>query len=339
MDESLIITIIIGFLSTLITTPYMKKFLESIGMVATDKQKKNPKTVATSAGLPIIMGFLTALMSYVFITTFITHANTNMKLIFASLSSVLIITMLILLDDIYIQPARKTKKGEIDTRIGLKQWQKVIISLIGAVPLMVLSAGQSTIAFPFFGVINIGWLYPLAFIPLIIIFTSNATNMLAGMNGLEAGAGAVLLTATGLFSYYFGNIEGAIIALPMAGCLLAFLNWNKYPAKFLPGDTLTYLVGVTFGVSIIIGNIEKFAAIAFIPWFIEFFLKARKKFKASSLGMIQKDGTLKSKYKSTYSWTHIGMRLVKKEEYITPFIMFIVSLFCIAAFIIARATI
>ena len=43
MDESLLISIGIGFVTTLIVTPYFKKFLEKIGIVATDKQKKKPR--------------------------------------------------------------------------------------------------------------------------------------------------------------------------------------------------------------------------------------------------------------------------------------------------------
>jgi len=339
LDESIILTLVMGFGVTAFVTPYLKKFLEAIGLVAMDVQKKGRPKMASSGGIPVVIGLLSAIMTYVFITTFITKANTNLTLLFASITSVLIVTILTLLDDINIRTERKTSKGEKDTRIGLKQWQKVLISILASIPLMALQAGHSQITIPFFGAINLGLLYPLIMIPLIIIFSSNATNMLAGMNGLEAGLGLILLTGTGLYSLFYGTIEGAIIALSTATCLGAFLIYNKYPARFLPGDTLPYLIGITFGASIIIGNIEKFAAIAFIPWFIEFFLKARRKFKASSLGLLQKDGTLKPKYKSIYSLTHVGMRVVKKEEYITPFLMFIESLFCIAAFIIARITV
>ncbi|MFA5406172.1 MAG: hypothetical protein WC307_02340 [Candidatus Nanoarchaeia archaeon] len=339
MDESLIITIITGFVATIIIAPYLKRFLEKIGMKAMDIQKKNKPKMATSGGIPIAIGLLTALMAYIFITVFVTNAGTNLTLLFAGLTSVLTITLLITLDDINIQPEQRTNKDEIDTRIGLKQWHKVIISLIAAVPLMAINAGQSLVSIPFVGPVNIGIIYPLIIVPLIIIFSGNATNMLAGMNGLETGLGLVLLTGTGLYSYFYGTIEGAILALTTAACLAGFLKFNKYPASFLPGDTLPYLVGTVFGASIIIGNIEKFALIAFAPWFIEFALKARKKFKASSLGELQKDGTLKPKYKKTYSLTHLAMRLVKREEYITPFLMMIESLFCVAAFIIARMTI
>ncbi|MDP2841599.1 MAG: hypothetical protein Q8O17_04910 [Candidatus Methanoperedens sp.] len=42
-------------------------------------------------------------------------------------------------------------------------------------------------AFPFLGTLDIGLLYPLLIIPIGMIGASNAFNMLAGYNGLEAG--------------------------------------------------------------------------------------------------------------------------------------------------------
>lgn len=340
MMESLIVTIVISFLTTLIATPKVKRFLEGAGIIAIDMQKKEKPKMATSGGVPIMVGLLGGLFSYIFITTFITRAGTNITLLFASIISVIIITVLGFLDDINIQTLRNSKSKEKDIRVGLKQWQKALIPLIAATPLMIISAGTSMVSIPLIGNINLGVIYPIIVIPLIIGFTSNAFNMLAGMNGLESGLGMILLTSTGLYSLFYGTIEGAIIALTLAGALLAFLKYNSYPAKYLPGDSLTYLIGSAFGASIIIGNIEKFALIAFIPWFIEYVLKARSKFKASSLGVLQKDGTIKPKYENkTYSLTHIAMRIVKKEENVTPLLIAIETIFCLLAFFISRITI
>lgn len=337
--ESLIISLIIGFLTIIIVTPYFKRFLEKIGVIGIDMQKKNKPKIATSGGLPLTVGFLGSILTYVFLTTFLTKASTNLTLLFASTTSIMIIALLGFLDDINIQTFKNSKRKEKDIRVGLKQWQKALIPLFAAVPLMTIQAGFSTVSIPFVGVINLGLIYPLIIIPLIIGFTSNAANMLAGMNGLETGLGIILLTSTGLYSLFYGTIEGAIIALSLSACLLAFLKFNKYPAKFLPGDSLTYLIGAVFGASIVIGNIEKFAIIAFIPWFIEFLMKARGKFKVSSLGELQKNGSLKPKYKKIFSWTHISMRLVRKEEYIAPLMMSVETGFCLLAFIIARITV
>ncbi len=337
--ESLIISLIISFITTILITPYFKRFLEGIGIIAMDVQKKKKPLMATSGGLPVGFSFLFGLFSYIFITTFITKASINLSLLLASSTSILIVTLLGLLDDINIRKPTMNDKGEVDLRVGLKQWQKAIIPLFAAIPLMAIQAGNSIISIPFINQVNFGLIYPLIIIPLIIGFTSNATNMLAGMNGLESGLGFVLLSFTGVYSILYGTIEGGVISLILAASLLAFLKYNWFPAKFLPGDSLTYLIGIVFGSSIIIGNIEKFGVIAFTPWFIEFLLKARKKFKASSLGVLQRDGSLKTKYNKTYSLTHIAMRLVKREDKVTKLLISVELFFCIIAFIIARITI
>jgi UDP-N-acetylglucosamine--dolichyl-phosphate N-acetylglucosaminephosphotransferase len=334
---SLLGSLFIALIISLIATPYIKKKFEAIGLMAMDVQKKKRPKMATSGGIPVVLGFLSGVFIYIAYTTFISGAPTNLTVIFAGITMMLLMSLLTgLFDDMIIQPEKKTHKGEKDTRIGLRQKDKLFLSIIGVIPLMVVNAGTSIINIPFFGEINFGLLYPLIIIPLIIIFCSNASNMLAGMNGIEAGMGAVLLCTTGIYSLLYGNVEGAIIALVMTGALIGFLYHNKYPAKYLPGDSLTYLIGSSFAASIILGNIEKFAVIAYIPWFIEFFLKARVKFQASSLGILQKDGSLKSKHEKIYSWTHIAMRIVKKEKYITLFMIFIVGAFSALAFIVSR---
>src|SRR3989339_157897 len=120
--ESLIVTIIISFLATLIATPKIKRFLEGAGIIAIDMQKKEQPKMATSGGVPIMIGLLAGLFGYIFITTFITKANTNITLLFASIISVMIITILGFLDDINIQTLRNSKSKEKDIRVGLKQW-------------------------------------------------------------------------------------------------------------------------------------------------------------------------------------------------------------------------
>lgn len=330
----------IALLTTLLVTPYIKSKFESIGLVAMDVQKKERPRMATSGGVPLLLGFLIGILTYVAYTTFISGAQTNLTLVFAGLTTTLLMTLLVgLFDDMIIQPEGKTHKGEKDTRIGLRQKDKLLLSIIGIVPLMVVNAGNSSVTLPFMGQVNFSLFYPLIIVPLIILFSSNATNMLAGMNGLETGLGIVLLGSSGVYALLYGNIEGALIALAATGTLIGFLYYNKYPARFLPGDSLTYFIGVSFAASIIIGNIEKFALIAFIPWFIEFVLKARKKFQASSLGILQPDGTLKPKYDKTYSLTHVAMRFVKKEKRITQLLVAMEVIICIIAFIIARVTV
>jgi UDP-N-acetylglucosamine--dolichyl-phosphate N-acetylglucosaminephosphotransferase len=97
--------------------------------------------------------------------------------------------------------------------------------------------------------------------------------------------------------------------------LLAFLRYNWYPAKILAGDSLTYLLGSLVAAGTIIGDMQRAGLIVMFPFIIEFFLKARSKFKASSLGKLRDDGKLDPPYgKKIYSWTHVLMNLDKLRE-------------------------
>lgn len=336
MNGSIIFASLAAFLVTFIFTKKLIPFLRAIRLSAIDQQKKSKPLLATSAGIPLVIGFLAGLFIYIGFDTFIIKSATDITLLLASICSILIVLLIGLFDDLNIGKIQVTDKKEKDIRVGLKQWQKMLLPFFAAIPLMAVSAGHSSITIPFIGLTNISVFFPLIIVPLIIVFCSNAANMLAGMNGLEGSIGAINLFSLGIYCLITGSTEGALIALTMSAALLAFLFFNWSPAKILPGDTLTYLVGSTFASAVIIGNVEKFALILIIPWFIEFFLKLRKKFKVSSLGILQKDGTLKSKYNKIYSLTHVPMKLFHiKESQITLFLIGLQLCFVALAFIIS----
>ena len=119
--------------------------------------------------------------------------------------------------------------------------------------------------------------------------------------------------------------------------MLAFLIFNWYPAKIMPGDSLVYAIGATVAVVAIIGNIERFAIICFIPWLIELILKLRSGMKAENFGLLQADGTLKAPYKKSYSLTHFIMKKGKfTERQIVLLLLGIEILFVFLAFLSIR---
>ncbi len=98
----------------------------------------------------------------------------------------------------------------------------------------------------------------------------------------------------------------------MVASLLAFLLFNFYPAKVLPGDSLTYGVGGLVAILAILGNFEKIAVFFFIPYIIETGLKIRGKLVKQSFGKPREDGTLDLKYDKIYSLNHLAIFLLKK---------------------------
>lgn len=334
--ELLLVSLLMAFLCTLVVIPRFMTFLRDSQIVGIDQQKKGKPLLPSSGGLPVAFGLLGAIMASIFLNTFFIHTSLNTTVLLAASSTILAISLVGILDDLNIKQTQNiARTGTIEYRVGLRQWVKPIMTLAGAVPLMVISAGASDLVLPFIGLINVGILYPLLFIPLAVVIVSNVNNMLAGMNGLEAGLGFVASLSLGMYLFLVQRLEGSIISLSLAASLLAFLYYNRYPARILPGDSLTYLIGATFVTAVIVGNAEKFAIFIYLPWIAEALLKLRGKFAVSSLGTIQEDGTLKNSYKNIYSLTHIFLRKGKyTEKKITFFLILAEVIICILGFLI-----
>lgn len=315
--ESLLIGVLVSLITTLVAIPYFIRFFNSIGIVGTDQQKSSKPVIPQAGGIPVFFGFTLGVLAFIFFNTYTNPFNPanaehglNLTLLFASLLSMSVIAMTGFFDDLNIRSQKiLTKLDTVDYRVGLKQWQKPLLTLVAAIPLIAVRAGTSYISLPLMGVVHLGPWYALILIPLAVVCVSNAANMLAGFNGLEAGMTSVLLAALGIFLIQGNQFEAGIIALCAAAALLAFLKFNFYPAQMFPGDSLTYFAGAAIIAAAVIGNAEKFTFILFLPWITEAFLKLRGRFAVRSYGDLQKDGTLRAPYSKVYSLPHAVMKL------------------------------
>ena len=337
----LVLGFVVSFAATFFAVPYFIRFFSGIELWATDAQKKDKRLVPLGGGIPVLIGFLLGLFCLVAIDTFVVGLGLDVKILFAALISMLLIALVGFFDDLNVRRERREIGSDaVDFKVGLRQWQKPLLTLFAALPLMVVGAGVSSMFLPFFGTIDVGLLYPLLLIPIAVVCVSNAANMLAGLNGLEAGTSAVALLALGGYLAFLGRFEAAAIAFCVLAALLAFLRYNWAPAKIFPGDSLTYFNGAAIVSVVVIGNIEKFGVIVFIPWIIEAFLKLRGRFKVRSFGNLQADGTLKEPYKKIYSLTHAVMRLPRwlgrpkgfTEKQVVAVLIGIEVLACVFAF-------
>lgn len=301
------IIFLISFVSTLLIMPCAIRYLKRIGLEVKDQNKKDKPLVPISGGVVVMGEIFLGLMAYVSIRTFFYNDSFMLLPIFASITTILLIGFVGFIDDLIIKEGRSRSEG-------LKQWQKPLLTLVAAVPLMAINAGNSTMSFPFIGTINFGLLYPLLLIPITVVIAANMVNLLAGLNGLEAGLGLAYIGMLGLFAAYHQNYFVSVLCLATFAALLAFLKFNWFPAKILPGDSMTYLLGAVLACIAIVGNMEKAVIICAIPFAIEFFLKARSKFKAESFG-IYKNGKIANIYgKNIYSLVHIFSRTEKLTE-------------------------
>jgi UDP-N-acetylglucosamine--dolichyl-phosphate N-acetylglucosaminephosphotransferase len=344
---TLLTSAVISFLTTFILTPRIIEFFHAAQIVAVDLHKSDKPKRPSSGGICVGAGILAGTFSYVGITTFSFAVSSlsgqiSSVLLLAVISSILIATLSGLLDDLNVRTRAVPTKDGMNVKIGFPQWVKPLLTLPAAVPLMVIRAGTTTMALPIIGDLDFGLLYPLVIIPVGFVAVSNMVNNLGGFNGLEAGMGVVYTFSLGLYALLYalktgatGGMQAAVLLFTACAALLAFLRFNWCPARILAGDSLTYLLGSLVAAGVIVGDMQRAGLIVMFPFIVEFFLKARSKFKASSLGKLRDDGRLDAPYgKKIYSWTHLCMNLGKlTEREVTVVMIFVQVLFAAIPFL------
>ncbi len=334
---TVIIPSILAFAVTVISTRFLMTYLYGAGIIAEDRNKKKPVKVPSSGGVAVSFGMIVGILVYTFGATFVfTPVKDALPRLLATALAITLITFVGFLDDINVKSERVKSTDRMDIREGLKQWQKPVLTLVGALPLIAINAGVSSMVVPFLGSVNLGLIYPLIILPLAIIFVSNSFNLLGGFDGLQPTM--AIIAGVGLFVYsvFFGNYMGTLLSGLLVASVLAFLPFNTYMSKIIPGDSFTYAVGAALVAIMVMGNAEIFGMIVFMPWIIEFFLHLRRKFKVSDLGILQKDGTLSAPYgKRIYSLTHLIMNWKRvNEKEVTLYLSFIGAGFVILAFLL-----
>ncbi len=314
---TLIIPAIITFIVTILAIQFARSYMFEAGITSPDHNKKGNIILPTSGGVAVAFGFAFGILTYVFGGSFnFYYPIANINYLLATVLAVILIAFVGFLDDINVSKKLVKTTDMMDYRKGLKQWQKPLFTLIGAIPLMAINAGVSTVVLPFVGAVNFGIFYPLIIIPLAIIFVANSFNLLGGFDAIASGSATLASLALFIYSFMWGTYNGTILSAVLLAATFAFLLYDRFPAKILTGDSFTYYWGAAFAATAIIGNMEAFAVVVFIPWIIEFVLHLRRKFKVTDLGKLQKDGTFLAPYgKQIYSWTHIIMNIRPMKEW------------------------
>jgi UDP-GlcNAc:undecaprenyl-phosphate GlcNAc-1-phosphate transferase len=93
--------------------------------------------------------------------------------------------------------------------------------------------------------LGVGLEFPLTI--LWLLATSNALNLIDGLDGLCAGMGLMSTLALFAAAMLHGNSPLAYATLPLAGALLGFLCYNISPATVFLGDSGALLIGFLLG--------------------------------------------------------------------------------------------
>ncbi len=302
-----------GFVATKRTLPFLIAKMAKRGIVGADMNKIGKPKVPEMGGIAVWIGFSTGIILAIFSSTYLHWIELNLTALLAGYATIAMVAFLGVVDDL------------IGWKNGIRQWQHALMPVFAALPLMAVKISNPPIKLPLlglvpteyvlpFGVVSFGVIYSLVFVPVGVTGASNAANMLAGLNGLEAGLGSIITATLLAIALQQGQIEAAIVAAAMLGTLLAFLFYNWFPAKVFGGDALTLMIGAGIATIAIIGNIEKIGVLLMVLYFVELFLKGRFRMQKEGFGVPQKDGSLRAPPGKSASLTHVVMRLGKFTE-------------------------
>lgn len=136
-------------------------------------------------------------------------------------------------------------------------------------------------------IVNLGILY-LLYMGMLAVFCTNAINIYAGINGLEAGQSYVI----GCFVLVHNLLEirsdslardnhlfSVMVMMSFVGVTMGLLRHNWYPASVFVGDTYCYYSGMVFAATGILGHFSKTLLLFFIPQVLNFLWSTPQLFK------------------------------------------------------------
>lgn len=312
----ILVAIVIAFVIVIIAMPSTIRMLIEKGRTGIDVHKPEKPVIPKGGGIIVLFAVVTALLIVIGITT-LQEQKVVAPALMAALVSILMAGLIGLLDD----------------NLDFRNRTKIALPLLASIPMVAMSVGTPTMSLPLIGTVNLGILYPLVVVPLMTTFIIDATNMYAGMNGLEAGLASVNSSALVVYvilssflipgSTTQAQIDAATIAGALLGASVAFLVFNRYPARVLSGDVGNLPLGAAIAAALILGNMDRLAAILFITYLANFLLYIIYRIhvkhsgaKYAKFASPRPDGTLEVVGPYTMYWIlpYLSKRMTEKKN-------------------------
>uniref|UniRef100_A0A2R5LLP5 UDP-N-acetylglucosamine--dolichyl-phosphate N-acetylglucosaminephosphotransferase n=1 Tax=Ornithodoros turicata TaxID=34597 RepID=A0A2R5LLP5_9ACAR len=253
---------------------FRERFIKA-GLSGTDMNKSKKVQVAESIGVVSATVFMVTAILFIpiaFFNYFTDASNFPHSDFVELLAALLSICCMLLL-------------GFADDVLDLKWRDKLLLPTLASLPLLVVyyvTFNNTTVIVPKplrFLIGNDLWLGPLYYVymGMLAVFCTNAINILAGINGLEAGQSVVIAASITVFNVVeiFGDcwknhLFSLYLMPPFLGTTLGLLKYNWYPSEVFVGDTFCYFAGMTFAVVGILGHFSKTMILFFIPQVFNF---------------------------------------------------------------------
>ena len=180
--------------------------------------------------------------------------------------------------------------GFVDDVLDVPWRVKLLLPALAALPLLSAYTGPTGVVVPLplrpllggAAFLQLGALYK-AYMLALAVFATNSINILAGVNGLEAGQTLVLALACcahNLAQLGGGAGEDPVraaahalsfsLVAPLAGATAGLLCFNAYPAQVFVGDTFTLFAGMALAVAGCLGHYSETLLLFFAPQVFNF---------------------------------------------------------------------
>lgn len=224
-------------------------------------REEGPKSHMVKSGTPTIGGLI--FLFSAIITTLVTG---NFKVsVLMILFSTLAFGAVGFIDD-YIKVVMKRN-------LGLRAYQKLFLQILTAVILIIYQYNSkhmgTDLYIPFLKDYRSIGVFYIPFIIFVIVGTVNSVNLTDGLDGLSSSVTIICLLFFNVVAVKFQRYEIAAFSLALAGALIGFLFFNKYPAKVFMGDTGSLALGGAISAIALLLNVPLILPIAGGIYFIE----------------------------------------------------------------------
>lgn len=243
-----ILAMVVSLLISLITMPFLMKLASKVHFTdKPNKRKQHKKPTPLCGGIALYIGF--------FVSYFIFGRNELDQQITVFIAATMIV-LIGLIDDWY-----KTKGKEFPIL------PRLVVQLLSA--FLVFKAGIVFEGFtnPITGILiklnpTIQFLLTITW----IFGVTTVINWTDGMDGLAGGLSLISAITFFLAAIILGQPQSALVSVILAGAILGFLYYNKYPAKVFMGDSGANLLGFILSITALEGAFKQATVLSlFIP--------------------------------------------------------------------------
>jgi UDP-N-acetylglucosamine--dolichyl-phosphate N-acetylglucosaminephosphotransferase len=262
---------LVSYFATVVIVPALGRYTLEAGLCGKDLNKLGQPLIPEAGGVAAGAVFLIVVIlsqAYQWVGFANETATTFVIEYYAALASICFMTLLGFADDVLDLPWR----------------YKLVFPALATLPLLMAYDGPTGLVVPIplrplLGVfIELSFLYKI-YMLLVAIFCTNAINIHAGINGLEAGQALIIACSIALHNlleldgeFTRNHVFSLCLIVPFIGVTLGLLRHNSYPATIFVGDTFTFLAGMTLATVAILSHVSKTLMLFFLPQILNFLI-------------------------------------------------------------------